>query len=162
MKGQMASNAVTVILSPRTCCIRCARPKKMQKQMAINAATVALSPRTCSMRCPVPKKGRSKLQSMRQRSQCHRERAPYDAPPEKKKEQMTINAATVALSPRTCCIRWPAREPNERAHRFGIFLEEAKMLTARTCFGKCREAWWTIAPRKPMQSGGRARTSPPL
>ena len=111
---------------------------------------------------PRPNKGRSKLQSMRQRSQCHRERAPYDAPPEKKKEQMTITAATVALSPRTCCIRWPAREPNERAHRFGIFLEDSKMLTARTCFGKCREAWWTIAPRRPMQSGGRARTSPPL
>ena len=50
----------------------------------------------------------------------------------------------------------------ERAHRFGIFLEGAKMLTARTCFGECREAWWTIAPRKPMQSGGRDRTSPPL
>ena len=39
----------------RTCCTRSHRPKKMQKQIAINAATVALSPRTCSTRCPVPK-----------------------------------------------------------------------------------------------------------
>ena len=36
------------------------------------------------------------------------------------------------------------------------------MLTARTCFRKFRSVWCTIAPRKPMQSGGRARTSPPL
>jgi hypothetical protein len=32
---------------------------------------------------PRLKKCSSKLQSMRQRSHCHRERAPYDAPPEK-------------------------------------------------------------------------------
>ena len=50
----------------------------------------------------------------------------------------------------------------ERAPRFGIFLEASKMLTPRACFGKFREAWWTIAPRGPMQSGGRDRTSPPL
>ena len=125
IKKQIKINAATVALLLGTHCIRCPVPKnegangnqhgngrivtanvlhtvppllkKTQKQMAINAATVALPPRTCSIRCPVPKKCRRKLQSMPQRSHCHRERAPCDAPPEKKKSQMTIKAATVAL-----------------------------------------------------------------
>ena len=52
--------------------------------------------------------------------------------------------------------------PRAYAKRGAIFLEASKMLTPRACFGKFREAWWTIAPRGPMQSGGRGRTSPPL
>ena len=90
MKEQMKIKAVTVALSPRACCTRCPRPEKMRKQMAINVATAALSPRTCSIRCPVPKKCSRKLQSMPQRSYCHRERAPYDAPPEKRSSKWLV------------------------------------------------------------------------
>ena len=78
----------------------------------------------------------------------------------------------------------------ERAPRFGFFLQGAavdklkspsqtqtthynkfaakrcphvgKVPMARAFVGKGRNRWWTIAPRGPMQSGGRDRTSPPL
>ena len=40
------------------------------------------------------------------------------------------------------------------------FLEASKILTPRACFEKFREAWLIIAPRGPMQSGPRDRTSP--
>ena len=62
-------------------------------------------------------------------------------------------------SSRPCAKR--ARE-TKRARRFGIFLEDGKMLTLRACVAKFWKAWWTIAPRKLMQSGWRDRTSPPL
>ena len=50
----------------------------------------------------------------------------------------------------------------ERAPRFVIFLEAARMLTPRAHFKKIPKAWRTIALHGPMQSGRRARTSPPL